>query len=129
MNAFSKALLSALHDSKMLGVRAGKEPHRFTGIWVVVVRGRVFVRSWNDEPGGWRKKFLSEKHGHIQIDHREVAVLAKNVRGEKLLKEIDRAYAEKYNTKASQKWVRGLNTARRKSTTTEFLRLPLSKGK
>jgi hypothetical protein len=129
MSTFSKALLSALHDSKMLGVRAGKERHRFTGIWVVVVRGRVFVRSWNDEPGGWRKKFLSEKDGYIQIDHRELTVLAKKVRGEKLLKEIDRAYAEKYKTKASQKWVRGLNTVRRKATTTEFVPLPLPKGK
>ena len=46
---FSDPLLQALGSAKMLGVRAGNV-HRYTGVWVVVVDGRVFVGSWNDKP-------------------------------------------------------------------------------
>ena len=48
---FSEATLEELANAKILGVRAGAE-HRYTGVWVVVVEGRVFVRSWNDKPTG-----------------------------------------------------------------------------
>jgi hypothetical protein len=44
MNAsrrFSKRVLTAIHDSKILGIRAGVLPHRFIGVWAVVVNERV----------------------------------------------------------------------------------------
>ena len=62
---FAKAVLTNLDAAKILGVRAGTE-HRFTGVWVVVVDGRVFVRSWNDKPTGWYRAFLDETEGVIQ---------------------------------------------------------------
>ena len=51
---FSKPVLDLLADAVLVGLRAGTE-HRFTGVWVVVVKGRVFVRSWNDKATGWRQ--------------------------------------------------------------------------
>jgi hypothetical protein len=36
---------------------------------------------------------------------------------------VDRAYAEKYDTKASLKYVRGFARARRRATTTELVPL------
>lgn len=118
---FSKAALAAVDAAKILGVRAGTE-HRFTGVWVVVVNGRVFARSWNDKPTGWRRAFLEEPLGVIQAPGgREIRVRAKTVRGDRLLDAIDDAYAEKYNTPASLKWVRGFGQRRRRATTTEFL--------
>ena len=119
--AFSKPALAALDAAKILGVRAGTE-HRFTGVWVVVVKGRVFVRSWNDKPSGWYHAFVDEPLGVIQVPNgREMRVRAKTVRGEGLLDTIDRAYGEKYNTPASRKWVRGFAQARRRKTTLEFV--------
>jgi hypothetical protein len=119
--AFSKPTLAALHAAKILGVRAGTE-HRFTGVWVVVARGRVFVRSWNDKPTGWHRAFVEEPLGVIQVPGgREIRVRAKRVRGERLLDAIDEAYGEKYKTPASLKWVRGFAQARRRKTTTEFV--------
>ena len=41
---FSGPELEELAKAKILGVRAGAE-HRYTGVWVVVVEGRAFVRS------------------------------------------------------------------------------------
>ncbi len=117
---FSKAILSTLDAAKILGVRAGEE-HRFTGVWVVVVGDRVFVRSWNDKPTGWYRAFLEQPLGVIRApDGKEIRVRARRVRGERLLDSIDAAYAEKYHTPASMKWVRGFRHGRRRATTLEF---------
>jgi hypothetical protein len=119
--AFSKPALAALDAAKILGVRAGTE-HRFTGVWVVVVNGRVFARSWSDKPTGWYRAFLEEPRGAIQPPGgREIRVRAKKVRGDRLLDAIDDAYAEKYDTPASLKWVRGFRQQRRRATTMEFV--------
>ncbi len=118
---FSKSTLATLDASRILGVRAGTE-HRFTGVWLVVVNGRVFARSWNDKAAGWYRAFLAEPNGAIQApDVAERRVRAKRVRGERLLDAIDAAYAAKYDTKASRKWVRGFVTPRRRATTMEFV--------
>jgi hypothetical protein len=119
--AFSKPVIAALERTKILGVRSGTE-HRFTGVWVVVVRGRVFVRSWTDKPTGWFRAFVAEPRGAIQIPGgRETRVGAKKVRGERLLDAIDEAYGMKYDTPASQKWVRGFAAPKRRATTLEFV--------
>ena len=120
MVKFKTSLLSNLDKSKILGIRAGSE-HRFIGIWVVVVAGRVFVRSWNDKVTGWYRAFCEDSQGSIRIDEREVAVRAKKVRGERLLDSIDNAYAQKYNTKANLKYVRGFSKKSRRMTTLEFI--------
>jgi hypothetical protein len=106
----------------MLAIRAGMDSHRFVGIWVVVARDRVFVRSWNDKPEGWFRVFLEEPRGAIQIPGpREIRIKAKKVRGERLLDEIDKAYAEKYNTPGSRKYVEGLAEDWRRATTLELV--------
>ncbi len=123
MRKFSESVLATIAGSKIIGIRAGTEPHRFTGVWVVVVRRRVFVRSWNDKAHGWHRVFREEPRGAIQLSAREIAVRARNTKGERLLGAIDHAYGEKYNTKASQKWVRGFASSRRRMTTTELVPL------
>jgi hypothetical protein len=120
---FSGPELEELATSKILGVRAGIE-HRYTGVWVVVVEGRVFVRSWNDKPTGWYRAFRAEPQGSIQLAGREIAVRARQLRGARLRDAVTRAYAEKYNTKASEKWVRGFAEPHRAAATLEFLLVP-----
>ena len=82
---FSKRLLSLFAASPVLRIRAGAD-HRFLGIWVVVARGRVFVRPWNDEPTGWRQTFLEDPNGAVLIRDvkREIRVRARPARGERL---------------------------------------------
>ena len=110
---FSRPALEELAQAKILGVRAGAE-HRYTGVWVVVVDGRVFVRSWNDKPTGWCRAFRAQPMGGIQLAGREIAVRARRLRGERLRDGVTRAYGGKYNTKASEKWVRGFAEPRRR---------------
>lgn len=117
---FPKTVLEAIADGKIIGVRAGTE-HRFTGVWVVVARGRVFVRSYNNKAHGWYRAFVEEPQGSMQFLGREIPVRARRTRGDRLLDAIDQAYGEKYNTKASQKWVRGFRRTRRRMTTAELV--------
>jgi hypothetical protein len=119
--AFSKLVMAALERANIVGVRSGTE-HRFTAVWVVVVNGRVFARSWSDKPTGWYRAFVEEPHGGIQLTGgRQIRVRARKVRGERLLDAIHEAYASKYDTPASQKWVRGFERPARRATTVEFL--------
>lgn len=80
---FADAVVEAIRNAKILGVRAGTE-HRYTGVWVVVVDGRVFVRSWNDKPTGWFRAFRKQPSGTLQVVGLEVSVRAKLVRGTNL---------------------------------------------
>lgn len=117
---FPKATLEELAGAKILGVRAGTE-HRYTGVWVVVVEGRAFVRSWNDKPTGWYRAFQAEPLGSVQLAGREIPVRARRTRGERLRDAVTRAYAEKYDTKASEKWVRGFAEPHRAVATLEIV--------
>jgi hypothetical protein len=118
---FPQDILDAIRASHILGIRAGTEPHRFIGIWAVVVEGRVFVRSWSLKPRSWYRTFLEEPRGAIQIADREIAVRAVRTRSERLKDAVDRAYLEKYNTPGSIKYARGLGRAKSRGTTTELV--------
>lgn len=117
---FDDDTLNALKSGKILGIRAGSGNHRFIGVWMVVVENRLFIRSWTVKPAGWFSTFLEEPHGTMQIGNREIPIRAIRTRSERLKAAVDRAYAVKYNTKASLKYVRGFKQARRRNSTTEL---------
>ena len=117
---FADDVVEALSKAKILGVRAGTE-HRYTGIWVVVVEGRVFVRSWNDKPTGWFRAFRKQPSGMIQAGELEIPVRAKPVRSARIRDAVTVAFGEKYNTKGSRKWVEGFAEPSRVMTTLEFV--------
>jgi hypothetical protein len=116
------AIVAAIDKSKILGVRAGSRTnHRFTGIWPVVVDGRVFARSWTLTPEGWYAAFLKDPLGTLEVGSRRVRIRAVPVRGARLNDAVERAYAAKYSTSASRKYVRGFRSPKRRKTTTEFV--------
>ena len=116
---FAAADVAALDAAKILGVRAGTE-HRHTGVWVVVVEGRAFVRSWNDKPTGWYRAFRANPEGSVSIGKREIPVRASPVRSARLRTAVSGAYGRKYDTKASAKWVRGFAEPEREANTLEL---------
>jgi hypothetical protein len=122
MPRFSRSMLASIDESKILGVRAGaRSDHRYVGIWAVVVDGRVFGRSWTGKPGGWYRTFLDDPLGAIQVGEREVRVRAVPVRSERVRDAVEGAYAAKYSTPGSVKYVRGFRSARRRDRTLEFV--------
>lgn len=116
---FSPDNIHALTLAKILGVRAGSD-HRYTGVWVVVVERRVFARSWNNSATGWFQAFHAHPVGSIRFGDRELRVRASRMRSARLREAVSAAYALKYNTKASQKWVKGFAEPERSAHTVEF---------
>jgi hypothetical protein len=120
---FPASVIAAVREGKYFGIRAGRAPHRFIGIWAVDVEGRVFVRSWTLKPRSWWRTFLVDPVGALQLPGRSrgLPVRALQTRSERLRDAVDRAYLEKYNSKGSLKYSRGFKTERRRATTTELV--------
>ena len=115
-------IVAAIDESHILGVRAGaRSAHRFIGIWPVVLKGRVFGRSWSLKVGGWYRTFQEDPRGAIRIGTRTVRVRAVPVKSEAIRDAVEHAYAEKYPTPGSRKYVRGFKTKRRREATMEFV--------
>ena len=117
---FSRAVVAAVDAAKIMGIRAGTD-HEFIGVWPVVVEGRVFARSWGVSRDGWYYAFVEQTNGTIQIGDREIRVRGLRARGERIRDKVEDAYAAKYTTTASQKWVRGFRSDRRRDATIEFV--------
>lgn len=120
---FSREVLEAIRDGKIIGIRAGSAPHRFIGIWAVVVEGRVFVRSWSLKPRSWYRTFLEEPRGTVRVLEEEIPVRAVHTRSERLKRAVSRAYLEKYNTPGSIKYAQDMGRAKSTATTTELVPL------
>jgi hypothetical protein len=118
---FSKPVVAAITKDKILGIRAGSDEHRFIGVWVVVVDGRVFIRSWGLERRSWFNAFREDPSGTIQAAGRELRVRAVTKVSEKTKAAVDAAYAAKYDTPGAIKYVKGFaRSKRRRDTTTEL---------
>ena len=107
--------------SKILGIKAGKAPHRIIGIWAVVVERRVFVRSWSMKERSWWRTFLEDPSGVIEADGKQIPVRAIRTRSERLKDAVSEAYAEKYNTPGSLQYVKDFRQKKRRDTTTELV--------
>src|SRR5262245_56273099 len=119
---FSRTIVAALHESKIMGIRAGtRSDHRFIGIWPVVVNDRVFARSWTLKAAGWYRTLVDDPVGTIQVGGRELRIRAVRNRSERIRDAVERAYAEKYSTPGALKYVRGFRSPRRRETTIEFV--------
>jgi hypothetical protein len=119
---FPAAVTAAIDRGKVLGISAGSEPHRIIGIWVVVVDGRVFVRSWGVKHSGWYRTWRTDPVGVMTTpgSNREIPVRARPVRSERLKRAVSGAYAAKYNTPGSLKYVRDLSRKKNRDATLEL---------
>ena len=121
--SFPARVIETIDAAKILGIRAGTKPHRIIGIWVVVVEGRVFVRSYSLKERSWYRTFLEEPRGIIEVNGKQMKVRPVFTRSERLKKLVDGAYAEKYNTPGSLQFVKGFKRKKRRDTTTELVPL------
>lgn len=118
-----RAVVAAIDASKILGIRAGsRTDHHFTGVWPIVLNGRVFARSWTVKPGGWYQTLRNDPLGVLQVGERQVRIRAVPVRSARVLDAMEDAYAHKYPTPGSRKYVRGFRSSRRRAATMEFRR-------
>ena len=123
-DSFTNAIVTTIQKDRILGIRAGTDStHRIIGIWVVVVEGRVFIRSWSMKPRSWWRTFLEDSHGEIFVSKRKrgIKVRAVQVKSEKLKDAVSAAYREKYNTHGSIGYVEDMSRSPSRDTTTELV--------
>ena len=121
---FSEEILSTINKDRILGIRAGSDSgHRVIGIWMVIVDGRVFVRSYTMKPSGWWRTFLEDPYGEIFVSKRKrgIKIRAVQTRSEKLKDAVSAAYKEKYNTRGSVGYVDEMSRKPLRDTTTELV--------
>jgi hypothetical protein len=115
------SVVAAVRSGKYFGVRAGGGDHKFTGIWMVDVDGRVFARSWTMKAAGWHRALVADPRGAIQVGTRVVRTRARLVRSERIKDAVSRAYFAKYDTPSSLHYCRGFARGRRRDSTIEFV--------
>lgn len=123
---FPDSVIEKIHKDKILGIRAGKNStHRIIGVWVVVVDGRVFVRSYEAKSGGWWQTLVRDPYGQMHLYQRKrgIKVRAVPVKSETLKEKVSAAYREKYNTPGSAQYVKDMSRSPSKDTTTELVAL------
>lgn len=119
---FSTEILNAIRKEKIIGIRAGRESaHRVIGVWVVVVEGRVFIRSWSMKPRSWWRTFVENPYGSLFVGDQETPVRAIQTPSERLKDLVSQAYKEKYNTPGSVPYVKEMSRKKSRDTTTELV--------
>lgn len=121
---FPPDILTQLQKDKIIGIRAGKDSsHKVIGIWMVVVEGRVFVRSWSMKPRSWWRTFLENPYGMMTVGTKEFSIRAIQTRSERIKDLVSAAYKEKYNTPGSVQFVKDMSRKKSRDTTTELVRV------
>ena len=121
---FSIEVLDVVRKEKIIGIRAGREStHRVIGVWVVVVEGRVFIRSWSMKPRSWWRTFVEDPYGSLFVGNDEIPIRAiqTRTRSERLKDLVSQAYKEKYNTPGSIQYVKEMSRKKSRDTTTELV--------
>ncbi len=125
---FAPDVIAAVRDDWSIAIRTGSKPHRFIRVWAVVVRGRVFVRSWSLRPRGWYRTLLVQPSGAVRVGGKELSFRAVRIRGEALKVAVDRAYLRKYARPGEARYARDLCGPRSRGTTTELLPQRVPRG-
>jgi hypothetical protein len=104
-------------------VKAGESRTKFTGIWMVVVDGRIFARSYSLSKRSWYTTLLKGETGEIRCAKATVAVRGVHPADlAEITPAIQAAYESKYCVKAyNRKWVDGLCEPERVRRTMEFV--------
>ena len=121
---FSPEIIALIKKDQILGLRAGRNSaHRVIGIWAVVVKERVFVRSWSMKPNSWWRTLREDPYAEIFVSKRKrgIKIRALQVRSEKLKDAVSAAYREKYNTPGSIGYVEDMSRKPSRDTTTELV--------
>ena len=123
MKKFSKAFLKCLNETQITHVRTGKDRTKFTGIWMVEVKGRIFARSYYGAERSWYTTLLEENTGAIKCGKEIIEVKGEKPGDIKSITEaINKAYEKKYLVKGyNKKWVDGLCEPERVARTMEFI--------
>lgn len=121
MMSLHKAL-AWINSHTLTGIKAGTDRDRFLDIWMVVVDGRIFARSWGLSERSWYTAFLQHGAGEIRCGEDTFAITARipgDLQG--LTLRIDQAYLDKYNHGDNAFYAQGIVRPEHAACTMEFI--------
>ena len=123
MKKFSKPFLRSVNETQITSVRVGKGREKFTGIWMVVVKDRIFGRSYYGAERSWYTALLNGDNGDLKCGKEIIPIKGlKPADINTINKAINKAYEKKYLIKAfNKKWTDGLAEPERVARTMEFV--------
>lgn len=89
--------LAGLRELHIAAPRAGGGFGRCVPIWVVVVGGDVFVRTWQRRDTGWYGRAAAQGTAQVEVASRPIDVTVEVV-GERDRDAVDDAYRAKYGS-------------------------------
>lgn len=97
-SALDEATLEALEKSTEMEMRTPRSDGSISGrpIWVVVVDGDAYVRSYLGRRGAWYRRAAADGQAAIGIDDRIVEVGLEPVSDEEVNRQVSGAYRAKY---------------------------------
>jgi hypothetical protein len=69
-------------------------------IWVVVVDGDAYVRSWRAERGAWYRRALADRRATVGVDDRRIEVGLEPATEEELNARVSDAFRAKYGKRS-----------------------------
>ena len=107
---FTKDFYDYLKNHTLIGIKGGINHTTFLPIWMVVVNGRVFARSWNKSERSWFTAFQSDGTGAIQYGDKTLQVKGKKLNvDDPIHSSISKAYIKKYNQPENLKYSEGIS--------------------
>jgi hypothetical protein len=106
-SSWSPDHLRALSDAIEIEVsvsRRERDPGRWVRIWVVVVEGEVFVRTWHRRETGWYGAAVRSGAARIRVGDASVDVIVTAI-GDTGAAVVDAAYRRKYGDLAARSMV------------------------
>lgn len=124
MSGFDESILQYVRTRNLVGVRAGDRPRGFLDIWMVVVDGRIFARSWGLAERSWYTEFLSGRTGEIRCGDSVVKVAGVIPADLTSISEaISAEYLRKYDRGSNSQYARGIVQPEHVARTMEFVPL------
>ena len=118
---FTPELLDYIGTHNLIGIKAGTQRETFLDIWMVVVDGRVFARSWSLSEKSWYNTFIIEPAGQIHCGDTIVNITAHLPEHDPELDErISRAYLAKYDSGENSFYAQGIVRPAHVAKTMEF---------
>ena len=113
--------INFIKNNNRIGIKAGKERPGFLEIWMVIVDGRIFARSWGLAERSWYNAFLNNPNGEIECGEKVIAIKASIPKDlADLTEHINKAYKDKYPSERNKKYVDGIIQYKHVERTMEF---------
>lgn len=122
MKTLRETAIRFIEHNTLIGLKAGNQRDTFLDIWMVVVEGRIFARSWGLAEKSWYNTFLNDPKGAIKC-HDLIIPIKAMIPSDKedLIEKVNLAYLTKYNSEHNMPYAIGITADQHVERTMEFI--------